>query len=241
MTSPAEAERLRQAQEGIRRLILRDLRAMFASLDLTRPEDAKRIVAEYVPVLVRQYGEAAAQVAADWYDEVRAAERVPGRFRAAMVVPDETDAVDGTVQRLAGSLFTDSPSAMLTGLTAAAPKYALAGSRATITRSTDRDPQAVGWQRVIRGGACRFCRMLHGRGAVYKESTVNFAAHKTCDCTAVPSWDPGAPEVDVRLYEASQRMSGLRQRATAGDRSAQRQLRNHAALVQRALDEYAPE
>ena len=241
MVDDSQTRLLRDAQNGIRSLVERDLRAFWLSLDLSRPEAARDALLAFTPALVEQYGEQAAAVAADWYDDVRAAERVRGRFRAEMVTPGEQEAVEGTVRRLAGDLFTDDPSPMLAGLLAAAPKFALAGSRLTVVRSTERDPQAAGWQRVIRGGACRFCRMLHGRGAVYKESTVNFAAHKACDCAAAPSWDPNAPEVDVRLYEASRRMTALRQRAAAGDRSAQRQIRDHNALIQRALDEYAPE
>src|SRR5699024_7979625 len=30
------------------------------------------------------------------------------------------------------------------------------------------DPSSVGWQRLAYAGACAFCRMLAGRGAVYK-------------------------------------------------------------------------
>jgi hypothetical protein len=70
--------------------------------------------------------------------------------------------------------------------------------------------------------------MLHGRGAVYRESTAHFAAHKSCDCAAVPSWDPDAPEVDVRLYEASKRTTGMSEAEKA----------RHNALIQRAIDEY---
>ena len=68
---------------------------------------------------------------------------------------------------------------------------------------------AVGWHRETRPGACDFCRMLAGRGGVYKESTVRFAAHDDCGCVAVPSWDANAPEVDVMAYVASERTSRM--------------------------------
>ena len=231
MVDASQTRFLREAQNGIRSLVERDLRAFWLSLNLSRPEAARDALLAFTPALVEQYGEQAAAVAADWYDEVRAAERVPGRFRAQVVAPDEREAVEGTVRRLAGDLFTENPGLMLAGLVAASPRYALEGARHTIVRSAERDPRAAGWQRVVRGGACRFCRMLHGRGAVYKESTVNFAAHKSCNCAAAPSWDQSAPEVDVRLYEASKRTTGMT--------PAQRERHNEA--VQRALDEYAPE
>lgn len=108
------------------------------------------------------------------------------------------------------------------------PKYVLAASRATIITSVGRDPRASGWKRVTRVGACRFCRMLSGRGAVYKEATVHFASHGDCNCAAAPSWDPNAPEVDVSLYKASQRTTSM----------TPEQKRAHNALINRAINEY---
>lgn len=229
MVSAADADRLRLAQAGIRRLVERDLDAFFASLDLSRPERARDELLAFMPFLVSQYGESAAAVAADWYDEVRAAEGVAGRFTAVMAASPYLNAVDGTTRRAVGALFTDAPNETLVALRSAAPKYVLAAGRQTITASADRDPRASGWQRVGRGDSCRFCRMLIGRGAVYRERSVLFAAHKSCDCAAVPSWDPDAPEVDVRLYKASRRTT----------RMTPEQKAEHNALIRRAIEDYA--
>lgn len=240
MPSTAEAQRFRVAQTGIRVIVERDLAAFWGSLNLNRPEAARDRLLRYVPDLVSTYGDSAAAVAADWYDEVRAAERVPGKFRAFMQPSPYQDATEPAVRRMAAALFTDHPDTMLTGLTATASKYVLAAGRETVTRSADRDPRASGWQRVTSGNACGFCRMLAGRGAVYKETSVNFGAHKSCNCAAVPSWDKHAPEVGVTEYTASQRMTALKERAAAGDAAAQRQLADHNALIQRAIETYAP-
>ncbi len=209
MVSPADAERLRLAQAGIRRLVTRDLDVFFASLNLERPERARDALLAFMPVLVSQYGESAAAVAADWYDGVRASEGVLGRYRATMAASPYLSAVDGTTRRAVGALFTDAPNETLVALRSAAPKYVLAASRQTITTSADRDPRASGWQRIGSGGSCSFCRMLIDRGAVYRERSVLFAAHKSCDCAAVPSWDPDAPEVDVAVYKASRRTTRM--------------------------------
>lgn len=239
MVSAADAERLRLAQAGIRRLVARDLDAFFASLDLSRPERARDELLAFMPYLVAQYGESAAAVAADWYDEVRAAEGVAGRFAATMATSPYLDAVEGTTRRAVGALFTDAPDETLMALRSAAPKYVLAAGRRTITTSADRDPRASGWQRVGSGGSCRFCQMLISRGAVYREHSVHFAAHKSCDCAAVPSWDPDAPEVEVGVYQASRRMTSLRLRAARGDESAARQIEAHNARIQVELQRYA--
>lgn len=205
MPTQADAERLRRAQEGVRALVLRDLNAFWSSLNLRNPERARNALLEYIPLLVARFGESAAAVAADWYDEARAAEAVPGRFRATMADSPYMDASEPLVRRAAGALFTDVPAGALLTLAATVPKYVLAASRATISQSADRDPRSSGWQRVASGGACKFCRGLAGRGAIYKEASVHFASHDDCNCAAVPSWDPNAPEVDVSVYRASQR------------------------------------
>lgn len=205
MVSAADAQRLRASQAGIRVLVESDLADFFASLNLSRPESARDALLEFVPLLVETYGDSAAAVSADWYDDQRSLARVGGAYRASMQPSPYLDSVEGTVRRAAGSLFTDVPTTALSILTPSVGKYVLAAGRQTIIRSTDRDPRASGWQRVTRPGACDFCRLLHGRGGVYRESTVHFASHKDCGCAAVPSWDRSAPEVDVAAYEASKR------------------------------------
>lgn len=234
MVSQADAERFRQAQVGIRRLVERDLDAMWANIwskapsGPTQPYVVRDMFLQAVPVLVNRYGEDAAAVAADWYEEQRLVAGVGGAFRAVTAPSPYMDAVDGTVRRAAGALWTPNPEAMLVAVKASSGKYVLAASRATIQRNVARDPRAAGWQRVTRAGACEFCRMLAGRGDVYMESTVHFASHGDCNCAAVPSWDQNAPEVDVDLYEASKRTSLM----------SPEEKERHNALIQRAIREY---
>lgn len=234
MVSASEAERLRQAQIGVRRLVERDLNRMWARVwssfpdGPTKPYNVRDAFLQSVPNLVNRYGEDAAAVAADWYEIQRDREGVGGSFRAVIAPSPYQDATEGMVRRTAGALWTPNPEAMLVGLRAATGKYVLAASRATVQRNVSRDPASSGWQRVVRPGACEFCRLLHGRGAVYRESTVHFAAHGDCNCAAAPSWDPNAPEVDVDLYEASKRTSQM----------SPEERERHNALIQRAIGEY---
>lgn len=237
MVSAADAERLRRAQVGVRALVERDLDRMWSRIwsqypdGPTKPYNVRDSFLQQLPILVSRYGEAAASVAADWYEDQRDLAGVGGSFRAVIADSPYLDAVEGTVKRTAGALWTPQPETMLVGLTAAAGKYVLAAGRATIQRNVSRDPFASGWQRVTRPGACRFCRMLAGRGGVYKEATAHFASHGDCNCAAAPSWDPSAPEVDVDLYVASQRTT----------RMSPQQREAHNALIQRAMDEYVPD
>ena len=204
-----EAEAYRQAQAGVRVLVERDLARFWAKLDFSRPDWVASATRAYVPLLVRRYGSAAADLAASWYDEQRALAGLDDAFRAEAFASPYEDAVDGMVGRALGRVSAGDATGALTTLTANAGKYVLGAGRATIARNVDRDPSSAGWQRISRDGACDFCRMLVGRGAVYKRSTVHFAAHGDCNCAAVPSWDRSAPEVDVALYEASRRTTRM--------------------------------
>ena len=85
--------------------------------------------------------------------------------------------------------------------------------RDTITTNRRRDPSAVGWRRIAESG-CRFCRMLAGRGAVYKAETARFASHTHCHCTAAPVFKgQDGPEASALQYVASKR------RKTEADRA----------------------
>lgn len=228
MPSRSDVEELRREYEKIRAAVVGDLENFWSFVDLSNPDRARNALASYIPLLVQQHSEAAATIAAEWYDDMRAGEGVPGNFRARSEDSPYQDAVDGTVRRAAGSLYTDRPTEALAAIAAKAPKYALAAGRQTIIRSTDRDPRARGWRRVTRAGACKFCQMLAGRGGVYTKSSVHFASHGDCNCASAPEWDQSAPEVDVDLYEASRRTTMMT--------PAQRE--HHNALIQRAIDEY---
>jgi hypothetical protein len=105
---------------------------------------------------------------------------------------------------------------MLARLTPIVQRDVAAGFWDTMTENVKEDPEAVGWQRVARDGACPFCRMLADKGAVYrKESTATFAAHTSCHCVAAPKFAGGelGPEADAMQYVASSKRRTPQQRA----------------------------
>jgi hypothetical protein len=65
-------------------------------------------------------------------------------------------------------------------------RHALGGGRDTITATVEADRFALGYRRVTSGGACDFCSMLAGRGAVYSGRTSKFDAHDGCSCSSEP-------------------------------------------------------
>jgi hypothetical protein len=98
-------------------------------------------------------------------------------------------------------------------LEAEVQKQVAAGFRDTVTENTNDDPDAAGWQRFARTGACKFCLMLSERGGVYTQTTARFAAHTNCHCVVGPCYDPTAPRASVLQYVASQRTRTPEQRA----------------------------
>lgn len=230
MVAASEVARFKAANAGIVRLMRKDLDAFWAGLDKRRPAVARDALLEFLPLLTDTYGDMAATVAADWYDDLREAAQVPGPpFRAspADLVPEEV--VQQRARFGAQHLWTPNPEQTLTFLSSAMSGYVLQPGRETIARSADRDPKASGWQRIARPDGCGFCRMLAQRGAVYKWSSVDFGAHDDCNCASAPSWDPDAPEVDVQAYVASRRTSGM----------TDEQLERHRANIRMYTAEFA--
>ncbi|MFC7430990.1 MULTISPECIES: hypothetical protein [unclassified Agrococcus] len=222
--SDAEARTLRDLQLGAGRLIREELTLFFGSLNLERPEAVRDALLQFVPSLVQRYGEGAAAVAADWYDDVRSGLNVRGSYRARVADPIEEERIDRMVRFAAQHLFTETPALMLAALAAPAARYVVEQGRLTIVASTREDPRSRGWERRARGTSCSFCKALAQRGRVYRYDTNYFAAHNDCGCTAVPSWDPQAREVPVDVYEASRRTDGMKPRELAAHRERVRTL-----------------
>lgn len=166
-----------------------------------------------IPDLIGYYADGSSALAADFYDDERERASARGRFLAEPVVLDRAEKIGRAIAWATQPLVEgdgDVPArlAQVVQIETARPY------RDTITTNRQRDPEAVGWQRVSAGG-CSFCRMLASRGAVYKETTAHFASHTHCHCTAQPVFkgtDAVGPEADVVQYVASKR------RPTARDR-----------------------
>jgi hypothetical protein len=174
-----------------------DLAALWAQLDSSTVTEG---LFDVLPALVGDYGDAAAALTAEWYDEHRADLNVPGSFRADVPATPQlgADALAGWGSTLAEADFATALPKIAGGLTL----RVLNASRETLTIATSEDPQARGWQRSGRG-ECTFCRMLIGRGAVYTKTSVRFGSHDNCKCVAVPAF--GGRPVPVKPYKVSAR------------------------------------
>jgi hypothetical protein len=191
---------------------LRELAQLWAQLTDDDPETFRNALAAEMPSLVDFYGSAAATLGADWYEEVRDAERVPGRFRAVPGgLPDQgrldsligwgTDPIfrpivgheeaGGLLVPIYGAPVVDEETLAqsLARIDGGLQRIVANADRDSILGSVTSDPQAVAWRRETAGSACTFCTMLASRGAVYKsERSAGFAAHDHCHCVAVPEF-----------------------------------------------------
>lgn len=191
LTTRADVELLRDAGRGVTQLAQGDLRSFWLSLDLTKPESARDELLEFVPALVREYGDVAATVAAEWYEQVRL-EQV-GAYNATTVNVTNRAQVQGSVRYAAGQLFTDDPGKMLALVAGGVQRYVLASQRGTVARNVQQDPSKPRFARVPTGAkTCAWCTLLASRGFVYlnrQTAGINDHYHDDCNCQAVAEWD----------------------------------------------------
>lgn len=192
------------------------------------PSEIRAALFEAVPLIVGSYVDGSSALALDWYDEIREespARRayVPRPFAvvredeiAASVAYSTSDLYDleqGPARAVTPARLAVATETSLQLLEPAVHKEVAAGFWDTMTQNSVADPDAVGWQRFARSGACKFCLMVAGRGAIYSEGTVHFAAHKNCSCVVGPSFDPDAPKASVMQHVASSKKRTPEQRA----------------------------
>ena len=163
-------------------------------------------------LIVPAYYDAAGALAVDWYEELREASAPTTAYRPQIIGDAETTWIEREVERyraaLSGADFDLQVAALLNEARRLAEKEVARGFRDSITGNTRQDRDAIGWSRVARPGACKFCLMLAGKGSVYRsESTAIFAAHGNCHCAARPEFRNGdhGPEASAVQYVASGR------------------------------------
>lgn len=200
MTSRSDLDRLTAAQRELVRMAQNELAGFFATVDLSRPELVRDALLEIVPLLTREYGELAATIAAEWYEQVH-----PGAFLAQTAA--DTFPVEGVTQNVryhAGALFTDDPYAALSGLSGALQRFIMFSGRETVARNVSIDPERPRFARVPTGDkTCAWCSMLASRGFVYlTRETAGIVAsdyHDDCDCQIVPAHE--GPDAHIAGYD----------------------------------------
>lgn len=191
-----------------------------ASADLSdiasQASPARRLAAllNAVPLVVPAYYDAAGTLAVSWYDERRDESNPSTPYVPRVIGDPATDWIEREAAAFRRSL--DDDRLVLDEITRLAEKEIARGFRDSILGNSRMDEDAIGWSRVARGAACKFCLMLAGNGAFYRsETSARFAAHKGCNCAAQPEFRNGkhGPEANVVQYLASNKTRTPEQRA----------------------------
>lgn len=188
------------------------------ALRRTTPTRAREVLLAVAPGAMGYYTSGSGALAADWFDALR--EGVAPRSAYRSIVPEwrreekfsralvwATEPLDLADPNLAEALSR---------LGTAVEYETFEAFSDSINQNVQEDPEAIGWSRNANyGTACKFCRMLAERGAVYrKQETAHFAAHTNCQCTCTPEFRGGkhGPEASVIQYQASRRYRTKEQR-----------------------------
>ncbi len=191
MPGRADVERFADANRDIRTLVLAELLVLWQALDTQDADATRDALLAAVPLLVAAYGEVAATVAADFYEEMRDAARVVGRFTVVPVADLDAEGLAGQIRWSVSPLYsrTPDPAAALGRLEQKVDEFTLQHGRDTIAANVARDPVKPRWARVPVGATCALCLTLASRGATYrsKESAGGASKyHGHCDCTPAP-------------------------------------------------------
>lgn len=200
----------RSANRDLVLLAQRDLTEFWESLNVGgSPTLVRDALLAFFPELVTVYGDTAAVLGADFYDQLRNVPPSAASFRAILAQPAPVAQSSGTVRWAVGSLFDSEPDPglVLSKLSGAAQRLVLQPGRDSIYESASRDTVRTGVARVPSGPkTCRFCVMLASRGAVYSSEYAAGAAgnefHDDCDCvpTVIRSADDFPEDHDLDLY-----------------------------------------
>jgi len=216
MATQALVDEFRSLNADLSKLAQRDLAAFWAKLDTTDIAVAREQLTTFMTALVDTYGKPSALIAANYYDQLRAASpNAKGTFRAVMAEPAQAEAVAGTVRYAMGSVDKGTALGILSGAT---QRYVSQAGRDTIAFSSSRDPSPGGWARVPTGSStCAWCQILASRGPVYGSASsagdgVHY--HDKCDCVPTQIWDgddlPSGYEPDslYAQYDAAREATG---------------------------------
>lgn len=225
-------------QLALRAGSLRDLVTLWRVVD---PTDLTGTIDTFVRAAVilagARYADSAG-LAANYYRLFRGAERVPGAASLVLAQPIPEEVMASTIRgaalagiidaRRGGASLDVAQQAGFVRTAGELAKLILTGGRMTLIRSTAADPVATGWARVTSGDACAFCRMLAGRGPVYKaEQSAHFEAHSSpgpCACGVEPAYGNPRPTAQAEQYrrewnaaQAQARDAGELHRGTSND------------------------
>lgn len=197
MASREDIESYRQALATLSERAQADLRRLWAQLDPMDRLTTRDVLIEFLTDIIHGYGDAAAVIASDFFEMVRA-DVTDDVFTPKLSDPTPSDQIAASTRWALSGLFVPDNAvdllAVLGNLEKVADRLTKLPARETFAAALDADPLNPRYARVPSGAeTCVFCAMLASRGAVYlSEESAGAGAHDYhdhCDCTAVQIYD----------------------------------------------------
>ena len=197
-----------EAVRGQLAVVTASVSAELASVAAQAPRRPVETVLDAIGLVVPAYYDAAGSLAVAWYDERREESRPATSYVPRVIGDPATDWIEREVAKFAADIEAETQR-LVDEATRLAEKEVARGFRDSILGNSRMDEDSIGWSRVARPGACKFCLMLSDKGAVFTEATADFAAHGNCNCAARPEFRGGehGPEASVMQYVASSKRS----------------------------------
>lgn len=192
MASRADVQAFQRSLRDVQILVEHELRRFWATIDVSTPQAARVALDRFMPELVAAYGETAALLAANYFDELRDQAAAQGTFTAQMADPASVEQAQGANRWAVGPLTAGDVAQALANVLQVGRRLTVQPARATIAHSAVQDPARPGWARVPTGpSTCAFCLMLASRGPVYGSAAAAGRMHEyhaDCDCQPTPVW-----------------------------------------------------
>jgi hypothetical protein len=204
------------AQLALSAAVVAGLAHVWPSFDPKRPRLTFPDVRRPAAALIVELSSAAASLAADHFETLRDEAHVAQPFRVPIIDLPSQDDIEHELDRVTADILDGSSSdfealrqAIEAQIESSAQKMIADAASNEQMAAVEADPQAIGWARVTRPGACAFCLMLATRGPVYGSKTsASFRPHVavngkggTCHCTVEPLWR-GTYEPAAHVREA---------------------------------------
>lgn len=177
------------------------LSAIIATLDPADVDGIRDALLEAYPALVRLYGTRAAQVALEFYTDLRKEQGVKLPFYAFIPTDDfDEDYAESIadVRREVGGLYSgksniDSFAARMKEL---ATKRTMSMSDSTLHALANADPAHPKVALVPHAGACAWCVLIGSRGFGSTKQAMEHIRHDGCRCTTVVDFDKKNPALE---------------------------------------------
>lgn len=190
MLTSQQVRLFQQADDDLDSLTIQRVLELLALLDFTRPDELSDAVLDELPVMVDELSDVSALIAATMYETARDQAGARGTYVVDLSERPPRVQVHESTRWALSPLYTNpdlAPTMVADRLTANTPRLVRLGGRKTVVENTVSDPAKPRYRRVLSSSAghCDFCKMLAGRGAVYRSEDSAGAGshfHDNCKC-----------------------------------------------------------